>query len=96
MELEVTLADPGREIDGADKESKGSCERMRDEEMAIGNDLEPVGVVHRIVGVEEHFRSNEDEERRETEGDPKNGFESGTGGFVHRQGDCRHDSLLDH
>jgi hypothetical protein len=53
---------------------------MGDEEMAVGNDLQTVGVVHRIVGEEQHFRSDEDEKRRETEGDPENRLESGTGG----------------
>ncbi len=39
MELEVTLADPRGEIDGADQQSEDSGERVRDEEMAVGNDL---------------------------------------------------------
>lgn len=39
MELEVTLADSRGEIDGADQKSEGSGECMRDEEMAVGNDL---------------------------------------------------------
>ena len=55
MELEVTLANPRGEIDGADEESQNSGERMRDEEMAVGDDLQTVGVVHRIVGDEENF-----------------------------------------
>ena len=55
MELEVTLADPRGEIDGADQESEDSGERMRDEEMAVGDDLQTVGVVHRIVGDEKQL-----------------------------------------
>ena len=55
MELEVTLADPRGEIDGADQKSEDSGECMRDEEMAVGNDLQTVGVVHRIVGDEEQL-----------------------------------------
>jgi len=55
MELEVMLADPRRELDGADQKSEGSGECMRDEEMAVGDDLQPVGVVHRIVSDEENF-----------------------------------------
>jgi len=43
---------------------------MRDEEAAIGDDLQTVGVVHRIVGDEENFRGNEDEKRGEAKGDP--------------------------
>src|ERR1700733_2738255 len=55
MELEVTLANPRGEIDGANQKSEGSGECMRDEEMAVGNDLQAVGVVHRIVSDEESF-----------------------------------------
>src|ERR1700742_3903184 len=55
MELEVTLADPRGEIDGADQKSKDSGECMRDEEMTVGDDLQAVGMVHRIVGDEEQF-----------------------------------------
>jgi len=55
MELEVTLADPRGEIDGTDQKSEDSGECMRDEEMAVGNDLQTVGVVHRIVGDEEQL-----------------------------------------
>src|SRR6185312_6830058 len=52
MELEVSLADSRGEIDGADQKSEDSGERVRDEEMAVGDDLQTVGVVHRIVGDE--------------------------------------------
>ena len=55
MELEVTLSDSRGEIDGADQKSEGSGECMRDEEMAIGDDLQTVGVVHGIVRDEENF-----------------------------------------
>ena len=51
----MTLANPRREIDGADQKSEGSGECMRDEEMAIGDDLQTVGVVHGIVRDEENF-----------------------------------------
>src|SRR5271170_7057591 len=51
---------------------------MRDEELAVGDDLQTVSVVHRIVGDQEKFRGDEDEERGEAKGDPENGFESGT------------------
>ncbi len=80
MKFEVTLADARGEIDGADQESEGSSEYMRDEEMAVGDDLQTVGVVHGIVSDEENFRGNEDKERGDAEGDPENGFGPGTGG----------------
>ena len=32
-----------------------AAERMRDEEMAVGDDLQTVGVVHGIVGDQENF-----------------------------------------
>jgi hypothetical protein len=43
-------------------------------------------VIHGIVGDEKNFRSDEDKERRETKGDPENGFESGTNGSGREQG----------
>ena len=55
MELEVTLADPRGEIDGADQESEDSGECMGDEEMAVGDDLQTVGVVHGVIGDEKNF-----------------------------------------
>ena len=51
----MTLAESRGEMDGADEESEDAGERMRDEEMAVGDDLQTVGVVHRIVGDEENF-----------------------------------------
>ena len=55
MVLKVTLADPRGEINGADQKSEDSSECMRDEEMAVGNDLQTVSVVHRIIGDEEQL-----------------------------------------
>ncbi len=55
MELEVTRADPRREIDWADQKSQDSGESMRDEEMAVGDDLQTIGVVHRVIGDEEQL-----------------------------------------
>ena len=55
MEFQVTVANARGEIDGADEESHHAEERMRDEELAVGDDLQTVGVVHRIVGDEENF-----------------------------------------
>jgi hypothetical protein len=55
MELEVILPDPRGEIDGADQKCEDSGKRMRDEETAVGNDLQTVGVVHGVIGDEENF-----------------------------------------
>jgi hypothetical protein len=55
MELEVTLTDPRGEINGADQESEDSGKCMRDEEMAVGNDPQSVGMVHGVIGDEENF-----------------------------------------
>ena len=55
MELEMTLADSRGEIDGADQESEDSGECMRDEEIAVGNDLQTVGVVHGVIGDKKNF-----------------------------------------
>jgi hypothetical protein len=40
---------------------------VRDEESAIGNYLQPVCMVHGVIGDEEDFRSDEDEESNEAE-----------------------------
>ena len=40
---------------GPIKRAKIPAERMRDEEMAVGDDLQTVGVVHGIVGDEKHL-----------------------------------------
>jgi len=45
----VTLADPRGEIDRGDQESEDSGECMRDEEAAVGDDLQTVGMVHRVI-----------------------------------------------
>jgi hypothetical protein len=55
MELKVALAKPCGELEGACEKSYGAAERVRDKEIAIGDDLEAVGVVHGIVGNEENF-----------------------------------------
>ena len=78
MQVEVTLADPRGKIDGADQESEDSSECMGDEEMAVGDDLQTIGVVHGVIGDEKNFRSDEDKERRKTKEDPENGSKSET------------------
>ena len=55
MELKMMLAYPRGEINGADEEGKKCGERVGDEEMAVGDDLQPVGVVHGVVRDHEHF-----------------------------------------
>jgi hypothetical protein len=55
MKLVVPQADPRREIDGADQESEDSGKCMRDEEMAVGDNLKTVGVVHGVIGDEKNF-----------------------------------------
>jgi len=55
MQLDVTLANTRRKIDGADQEGEDSGQRVRDEELTIGYHLQTVGMVHRIVGDEENF-----------------------------------------
>jgi len=60
--------------------------------MAVGDDLQPVGVVHRVVRDQKHFGGDEDKERRGTDSDPEKGLESGTGGGGRRPcGNC-HDT----
>jgi len=95
MEREMALADPRREIDGADQESEDSGECMRDEEAAVGDDLQAIGVIHGVIGDEENFRRNEDEERSETERNPENRLESRPGRTRRWQRGSWHDFLLD-
>jgi len=68
VELDVPLAEAGGEVERADEEGEGSGEGVRDEERVVGDDLEAVGVVHRVVGEEEDFRGDEDEEGDEADG----------------------------
>jgi len=55
MELKVTLAKPSGELEGAREKGNDAAKRVRDEEIAVGDNLQTVSVVHRIVGYEENF-----------------------------------------
>ncbi len=55
MEFQVTLAKARRELYRTSQESDNTCECMRDEEMAVGDDLQTVRVVHRVIGDQENF-----------------------------------------
>ena len=66
MELQMMLAYPRGEIDGADQESENSGKCVRNQEAAVGDDLQTVGVIHRIVGNKKNFGCDEDEERGES------------------------------
>ena len=86
MECKVTLAKARRELQGAGQERDGAAECMGDKEMAVGDDLQTVGVVHGVIGDEKNFRSDEDKEHSKTQGGPENGFESRTPGPLREQG----------
>ena len=55
VELQVTPAKTQRELHRAGQESDNAAECMGDEEMAVGDDLQTVGVVHRVIGDEKNF-----------------------------------------
>ena len=55
MEFQVTLAKARRELNRTGQESDDAAECMGDEEMAVGDDLQTVGVVHRVIGDEKSF-----------------------------------------
>jgi hypothetical protein len=55
MEFKVTLAKSRGELDGAAEQSDDAAQRMRDEELTVGDDLQTVSVVHGVVGDEEDF-----------------------------------------
>ena len=59
---------------------------MGDEEMAVGDYLQTVGVVHGVIRDQQNFRSDEDKEHSEAKRDPQKDFESGTGGTGREQG----------
>jgi hypothetical protein len=40
---------------GPMRRAKIPAERVRDEQMAVGDDLQPVGVVHGVVRDQKHF-----------------------------------------
>jgi hypothetical protein len=95
MELKVALADAGREVDGTDQKSEGSSKCMWDEEMAVGNHLQTIRVIHRVIGDEKDLGRDEYEERRDTKKDPETHFESGTAGSGGKQnGRCHYAALL--
>src|ERR1700722_12607252 len=52
MELQVTLPKARRELQRAGQQSEGSEERVRDEESAVGYDLQAVSMVHGVIGEE--------------------------------------------
>jgi len=55
MEFQVTLAKARRELHRTGQESDDAGERMGDEEMAVGDDLQPIGMVHVVIGDEKNF-----------------------------------------
>ena len=54
---------------------------MRNEKLSICDDLQPVAVVHGVIGYEESFRSDEDKQRDYAKNDPEAEFEPGMDGF---------------
>jgi hypothetical protein len=55
MELQVALPKTGRELQGACKQSKGAAECVRDKESAVDYNLQAIGMVHGVIGDEEHL-----------------------------------------
>jgi len=55
MEFQVTLANARRELHRTGQESDDAAECMGDEEIAVGDDLQTVGVVHGVIGEEKNF-----------------------------------------
>ena len=55
MEFQVTLAKARRELHRAGQQSDDAAECMGDEEMAVGDDLQTVSVVHGVIGDEKNF-----------------------------------------
>src|SRR5665213_4585802 len=55
MEFQVTLAKARGELHRSGQKSNDAAECMGDKEMAVGDDLQTVGVVHGIIGYEKNF-----------------------------------------
>ncbi len=55
MEFQMTLAKARRELHRPDQQSDDAAECVRDKEMAVGDDLQTIGVVHRVISNEKNF-----------------------------------------
>jgi hypothetical protein len=55
MEFQVTLAKARGELQRACEKSEDTADRMGDEELSVGDDLQTVGVVHGVIGGEKSF-----------------------------------------
>jgi len=55
MEFQVPLAKARRELHRAGQKSDYAAECMGDEELAVGDNLQTVGVVHGVIGNEKNF-----------------------------------------
>jgi len=53
MEREMALSNPRREIDWPDQESEDSGQCVRYKQLAIGDHLQTVSVIHRVISNEE-------------------------------------------
>jgi hypothetical protein len=65
------LAQTRGELRGAAEQRERAEDRMRNEQMSVGDQLQTVAVVHRVVGDEEDFAGDEDEESGEGEDEPE-------------------------
>src|SRR6185437_10912070 len=71
VELQMAGSEAGGELDGAGDEGQRAGDGVRDEESAVVDELEAVGVVGRVVEGEEEFCGDEDEERGEAHEEPE-------------------------
>ena len=55
MEFEVTPAKARPELHRAGQQSDDAAECMGDEEIAVGDDLQTIGVVHGVISDEKNF-----------------------------------------
>jgi hypothetical protein len=55
MEFQVTLPKARRELHRAGQERDDAAERMGNQEIAVGDDLQTVSVVHGVIGDEKKF-----------------------------------------
>jgi hypothetical protein len=71
MELQVTLSKTSRELQRPSQQSERSAQRVRDQEAPVRDDLQPISVVHGVIGHEKNFRRDEDKQRRDAEREPE-------------------------
>ena len=79
MQAQIARAESRRELQRSGEERERACERVRNQELTVGDHLKAIGVIHRVIDEQERLGRDDDEERREAERDPESALESRVG-----------------